>query len=78
MKKSIRHFELLKSMAKEHGFEHYEISNLGETGPLLYPNTNYWKEGNPYFRRWTFCFILLMANSRTMERSEINSQYINK
>lgn len=41
--KSIRHFELLKSMAKEHGFEHYEISNLAKPGHYSTHNTNYWK-----------------------------------
>jgi oxygen-independent coproporphyrinogen-3 oxidase len=45
--KSIRHFELLKSMAKEHGFEHYEISNLAKPGHYSTHNTNYWK-GEPY------------------------------
>ncbi len=41
--KSIRHFEILKSMAKEHGFEHYEISNLSKPGHYSTHNTNYWK-----------------------------------
>jgi len=45
--KSIRHFEILKSMAKEHGFEHYEISNLAKPGHYSTHNTNYWK-GKPY------------------------------
>ena len=45
--KSIRHFELLKSTAKEHGFEHYEISNLAKPGHYSTHNTNYWK-GEPY------------------------------
>lgn len=45
--KSIRHFELLKTMAKEHGFEHYEISNLSKPGHYSTHNTNYWK-GEPY------------------------------
>lgn len=45
--KSIRHFEILKSMAKEHGFEHYEISNLAKPGHYSTHNTNYWK-GEPY------------------------------
>ena len=45
--KSIRHFELLKMMAKEHGFEHYEISNLAKPGHYSTHNTNYWK-GEPY------------------------------
>lgn len=45
--KSIRHFELLKSMAKEHDFEHYEISNLAKPGHYSTHNTNYWK-GEPY------------------------------
>ena len=45
--KSIRHFEILKSMAKEHSFEHYEISNLAKPGHYSTHNTNYWK-GKPY------------------------------
>lgn len=45
--KSIRHFEILKMMAKEHGFEHYEISNLAKPGHYSTHNTNYWK-GKPY------------------------------
>jgi len=73
--KSIRHFELLKSMAKEHGFEHYEISNLAKPGHYSTHNTNYWK-GEPYLGVGPSAHSF-DGNSRQWNVRN-NSQYINK
>lgn len=73
--KSIRHFEILKSMAKEHGFEHYEISNLAKPGHYSTHNTNYWK-GKPYLGVGPSAHSF-DGNSRQWNVRN-NSQYINK
>ncbi len=73
--KSIRHFEILKSMAKEHGFEHYEISNLAKPGHYSTHNTNYWK-GEPYLGIGPSAHSF-NGNSRQWNVRN-NSQYINK
>ncbi len=41
--KSIRHFEMLKKMVKDYGFEQYEISNFSKSKNYSKHNTNYWK-----------------------------------
>lgn len=40
-------FEMLMDFAAEHGYEHYEISNLAQEGRRAVHNTNYWL-GVPY------------------------------
>ena len=39
---SIRQFETLVEMARENGFEHYEISNFARNGMYSKHNTSYW------------------------------------
>jgi oxygen-independent coproporphyrinogen-3 oxidase len=43
----VNQFQLLMEMAKDHGFDHYEISNFAKPGQYAVHNTNYWK-GVPY------------------------------
>jgi oxygen-independent coproporphyrinogen-3 oxidase len=43
----ISHFEILTKIAKEQGFEHYEISNFARNGAFSKHNTSYW-EGKSY------------------------------
>jgi oxygen-independent coproporphyrinogen-3 oxidase len=45
--RAINQFELLQSMAAQHGFEHYEISNFAKPGKYSKHNSSYWK-GNSY------------------------------
>jgi len=40
---SSEQFLLLNKLAGEHGFDHYEISNLAKTGFMSKHNSNYWK-----------------------------------
>lgn len=62
-------------MAKEHGFEHYEISNLAKPGHYSTHNTNYWK-GEPYLGIGPSAHSF-NGNSRQWNVRN-NSQYINK
>ncbi len=41
---SSEQFLLLNKLAGEHGFQHYEISNLAKNGYLSRHNSNYWKQ----------------------------------
>ena len=41
---STEQFLLLNKLAGEHGFVHYEISNLAKDGYLSKHNSNYWKQ----------------------------------
>jgi oxygen-independent coproporphyrinogen-3 oxidase len=43
---SIRHFQLLQKMARDHGFVHYEISNFSLPGHFSRHNSLYWLGGN--------------------------------
>ncbi|UAB86399.1 radical SAM family heme chaperone HemW [Zunongwangia sp. SCSIO 43204] len=42
-----KHFEILRTMLKNEGFEHYEFSNYGKPGYFSQNNTAYWL-GKPY------------------------------
>lgn len=44
---SVRQFRRLAGWAREHGYEHYEISNFARNGRYSRHNTSYWK-GTPY------------------------------
>lgn len=41
---TIRHYEILIERTKEHGFEHYEISNFAKEGRRSRHNSIYWKD----------------------------------
>lgn len=43
---SIAHFKILQRRIKEHGFEHYEISNFSKAGYNSKHNSLYWLGGN--------------------------------
>ncbi len=43
---SVEQFVLLRLMSKEHGFEHYEISNFAVEGFRSKHNTSYWENKN--------------------------------
>ncbi len=40
-------FQILCNMMKDHGYEHYEVSNFGKPGYFSQHNLNYWN-GTPY------------------------------
>lgn len=41
-KESLRHFDILKTFADQHEYDHYEISNFAKNGLYSRHNTNYW------------------------------------
>lgn len=42
---SVQHYRMLTNAMKDHGYEHYEISNFCMPGQYSQHNTNYWKYG---------------------------------
>lgn len=42
---TIRHYQILVERTKEHGFEHYEISNFAKEGCRSMHNSIYWNDG---------------------------------
>lgn len=42
---TIRHYQILVERTKEHGFEHYEISNFAKEGCRSIHNSIYWSDG---------------------------------
>ena len=76
-----QHFEILRTMLKNEGFEHYEFSNYGKPGYFSQNNTAYWL-GKPYlgigpsahsydghFRKWNIANNTLYI--KAIEKSEL-------
>lgn len=86
----IDQFEILMSMAKDRGYDHYEISNFCQPGKISKHNTSYWK-GEKYLgvgpaahsfdgkkRRWNIknnpLYIKAIQNNKPFYEEEILSE----
>lgn len=85
-----RQFKILQDWALTHGYEHYEISNLGRQGKKAVHNSNYWY-GKPYLgigpsahsfnghqRKWNVAnnkkYIEYMSDNKLAYEVEVLSQ----
>jgi oxygen-independent coproporphyrinogen-3 oxidase len=80
-------FMLLNKLAGEHGFVHYEISNLAKAGYMSQHNSNYWKQKkylglgpsahsfNLVSRQWNVSniktYIEAISNGKSCSESEV-------
>lgn len=85
-----RQFKMLQKWASDHGYNHYEISNLGQIGKKALHNSNYWN-GIPYLgigpsahsfdgisRKWNMSnnkkYIELINNNKVAFEVEVLSE----
>ena len=80
---TVRQYEILVEMTKNHGFEHYEISNFARPGHYSKHNTIYWK-GEKYLglgpsahsfdgvsRQWNVASVKNYCNNYSFDREEL-------
>ena len=80
---TIRHYEILVEMTKNHGFEHYEISNFARPWHYSKHNTIYWKGGkylglgpsahsfDGVSRQWNVASVKDYCENYSFEREEL-------